>query len=112
MIEALIIQYLSRYLEVPVFGEVPENPPLRFVIIEKTGGSRANRINSSTLAIQSYAETMYDAAMLNEKVKELMDDAITLEDIASVKYQSDYNYTDTAAKQYRYQAVYAITHYL
>jgi len=34
-----------------------------------------------------------------------------LNEIGKVKLNSDYNFTDTVTKQYRYQAVYDISHY-
>jgi hypothetical protein len=81
------------------------------VILEKTGSSRENYIKRSTFAIQSYAPSMLKAAELNETVKDLMDDIVALDEIVRSEINTDYNYTDTTKKQYRYQAVYDITHY-
>ena len=81
------------------------------MLFEKTGSGRNNRLNSSTFAFQSYAESMYQAALLNEEVKSAVDDLITLDEIGRVSLNSDYNFTDTTTKEYRYQAVYDITHY-
>ena len=36
---------------------------------------------------------------------------IELDDISRCELNTDYNYTDTARKKYRYQAVYDIVHY-
>jgi hypothetical protein len=54
---------------------------------------------------------MLKAAELNETVKDLMDDIVALDEIVRSEINTDYNYTDTTKKQYRYQAVYDITHY-
>ena len=54
---------------------------------------------------------MYGAAALNEEVKKAVDSLIELNEIASVTLNTDYNFTDTTTKQYRYQAVYDIKHY-
>ena len=54
---------------------------------------------------------MYEAAMLNEKVKKVIGDITDLNDISSVKLNSDYNYTDTARKKYRYQAVFDFVYF-
>ena len=51
---------------------------------------------------------MYKASELNEIVKEKMDDLITLPNISKSSLNSDYNFTDTQTKKYRYQAVYDI----
>lgn len=111
MIELVIKKYLDNHLPVPSFLERPEEPPDRFVLFEKTGSAKSNYIPSSTFAFQSYAKSMYEAAKLNEEVKEVIEEMITLDEISSVKLNSDYNYTDTTTKEYRYQAVYDIKHY-
>ena len=106
MIEKIILDYLNEKLDIDVYLERPEKAPTRYVLLEKTGGSRENYINSATVAIQSYAESMYEAASLNETVKKAMDEIIMLPSVLSSKLNSDYNFTDTARKEYRYQAVY------
>ena len=111
MIEATIYEYLGEVLTVPVYMERPAAPPDRYVLFEKTGSSKRNFICTATLAIQSYAPRMYEAAELNETVKAAMEASVELDEICDVRLNSDYNFTDTAMKQYRYQAVFDITHY-
>ena len=82
-----------------------------YVIVEQTGSSRLNRITTTTVAIQSYGETLYDAMLLNEDVKEAMEGFLELGQVARVELETDYNFTDTTTKQYRWQAIYNITHY-
>jgi hypothetical protein len=112
MIEVTILNYLNENLEnITAYMERPANPPKSYVLIEKTGGGEENHIRHSTIAVKSIAESLYKAALLNEEVKGLMSSAISLDDIAKVELNSDYNFTDTSTKQYRYQAVFDITHY-
>lgn len=112
MIEEVIRLFLENELGAPVKMEVPKNPPSAFFIVEKTGSSFSNHIYSSTIAIQSYAPTRYDAAVANEKVKDLMIYKFIHDpDVSKVELNSDYDYTDTQSKRYRYQAVFDITHY-
>jgi len=111
MIEKIMLDYLNDALTAPVYMERPVNPPREYVIIQKTGSSKRNQICSSTLAFQSYSSSLYEAALLNEVVKNAVENAVTLPEISSAKLNSDYNFTNTAAKQYRYQAVFDITHY-
>ena len=54
---------------------------------------------------------MHDAALLNEEVKDVVEGLIELDDISGISLNSDYNYTDTETKSYRYQAVFDINHY-
>ena len=79
--------------------------------MEKTAGGQTDKVNRATIVIQSYAPTLYDAALMNEAIKSAMLDALELDDISRVEINSDYNYTDPTTKQYRYQAVFVVTHY-
>lgn len=110
MIEETILNYLKTELTVPVKLEMPEDPPVKIVIMEKTGSGQTNFIRRATFAFKSYAGSMYDAAALNEQVKAALDVMPETENIFSAKLNSDYNYTDTRFKKYRYQAVYDFTY--
>ena len=112
MIEEIVRDFLNRIVSYPVYTEIPKSSPSHFYIVEKTGGSESNHISSSTITIQSYADTLFKAAEMNADLKEVMlNQLIELNDISSVKLNSDYNYTDTTTKRYRYQAVFDIVHY-
>ena len=111
MIEEIIRNYLTgagvtAYMEIPEGGGTPP-----FIVIERTGGGEEHHIRSAPIAIQSYAETLYGAAQLNEQVKALMDDITLLPQISACDLNSDYNFTDTTKKIYRYQAVYDLVYY-
>lgn len=110
MVEKTILDYLSKSLDVPIKMECPENEPESYVLIEKTGSSTTDYIESATLAIQSYAASMYDAAALNCRVKAAMNGSVQLPEISRCDCNSDYNYTDTTKKKYRYQAVFDIVY--
>lgn len=111
MIEKILLDHLSVSLGVDCGMEVPANVPDSFVVLEKTGDSSENRVNTAIVAVQSYAPSLYEAACLNERVKTAMDAATTLPGVAAVHLNSDYNFTDTASKRYRYQAVFDVTYY-
>lgn len=110
MIETLLINYLDSNLDVFVGMESPEQVT-DYVIVDKTGSSRQNKIVTSTIAIQSYGATLYEAMVLNDEVARVMDGFAELGEVISVKLDTDYNFTNTVTKQYRWQAVYQITHY-
>lgn len=113
MIEKTIIEYLGSKLSVPCYMERPESEhcPTSYVLLEKTGGSVKEHIYTSTFAFQSYAPSLLEAVELNDEVKAAAESLIVLPSITKSKYQTDYNFTNPAAKQYRYQAVFDITHY-
>ena len=111
MIEIIIKQYLDSHLSVLSFLEQSGEMPDSYVLFEKTGSSKRNYLSSSTFVFQSYAKSMYDAAKLNEELKEVVENMIELDEISNVQLNSDYNFTDTTTKEYRYQAVFDINHY-
>lgn len=111
MIELTVKQFLDGHLSVPSFFESPGDSNDSYVLIEKTGSSGQNRLRTATIAFQSYAASLLEAAKLNEEVKGVVGDLITEDDIRFIRLNSDYNYTDTTTKKYRYQAVFDIGYY-
>ena len=83
-----------------------------FIVLEKTGSSVDNHIITSTIAFQSYADTLYKAAVVNEKVKEVMQMCVDDDVVIQARLNSDYNFTDQSTKQPRYQAVFDVIHYV
>lgn len=111
MIEIVILNYLNQKLRVPTYMEVPEERPLEYVLIEKTGSGAENHICSAVFAIQSISDSLFHAARLNERVKAAMGNIHELSEVCRADLNSDYNYTDTSSKEYRYQAVFDVVHY-
>ena len=113
IIEETIRNYLNEKLDCDVWLEIPKGTvmPAEYVLVMKTGSSRENHINHAVVALQSYAASLLDAMELNEAVKEAMDALITQNSVSAAALNSDYDFTDTQTKAYRYQAVYDITHY-
>ena len=110
MIEKIILDYLNSKVVEPVYTE-RNGQKGKFYIIEKVGGGETNHIKRASVAVQSCADSMYEAALLNEAAKEVMKAIIELPEVSSCKLDSDYNFTDTTTKKYRYQAVFDLIHY-
>ena len=113
MIEKTIIDYLGGvFPQIPVLAERPsEDIPEKYIVIDNTGTSETEHIKSSAVAVQSYGASLYEAAELNDDVMDAMRGFTTLNEICSCRLNSAYNFSDTASKIYRYQAVFNITHY-
>lgn len=109
-IEKLVLKYLSR-LDVPVFLEEPTKKPCEYLIIEKVGGQKTNHLWLSSIAVQSYSDRLSKAIDLNEKVIEIMEQLIDLDEVTKCSIDTTYNFTDSETKRYRYQAVFDIYHY-
>ncbi len=112
MIEATIRNYLEEKLKLPVYLEHEKIMPDKYIMIERTGGGMSDKLMNATLAVQSIAPSMYNAALLNDEVKKAMLFELPgTNNVASCKLNSDYNFTDTETKKYRYQAVFYLVHY-
>lgn len=111
IIEKVICDYLTDKLGCKVLPEKPERPFGQMVFVEKTSENGNRFLYECTIAVQSYDESMYKAALLNEKVIEAMYGLVKDDNICKVTLNSDYNFTDTTTKEYRYQAVFDIAHY-
>ena len=111
MIEIEVRKFLAEQLSVPVYMEEPEDPPARYVILEKVGGGKSNGLKTATITAQSYGSSLYEAAMLNEELKEAMEVIDNQDPISRAELNSDYNFTDTETNRYRYQAVFDLIYY-
>ena len=111
IIEAYLCAYLSTHTNIPAYCEVPEKAPASFFVIDKLGSNTEDQISSATVAIQSYAASKLEAAVLNENLKGIMEQRTAENEISGCKLNSDYDHTDTKSKRYRYQAVFDITYF-
>lgn len=113
MIEKTVIAYLKKkFPDEIVKAEVPKGMPDRFITVEKTGSQQIGiGLFQSTLAVQSWDTTRMKAAELSEEVCNAMRSMPDEEDEVTRSTGADYDFTDTATKRYRYQAVFTLTHY-
>lgn len=110
IIEIYLVEYLAEELGVNVYGQEEDAEKGSYVVIEKLGSYVENFTRHATIALKSYGTTLLESAELNERVKNAMDDIIKKPEISCSKLNSDYNYTDTTTKKYRYQAVYDLVY--
>lgn len=120
MIEKTILDYLGSRMSVPVYMERPKGERF-FVLIQKVGGSKSDQVWTSTLEFEAYGGTvggtaadgsLLRAAQICEELIGHMDAAAdSLADVARSHYGGSYNATFASSKEYRYKAIYEITHY-
>lgn len=96
---------------IPVYVDVPSEPPESYIVIERTGGGEEEHIRSAMIAIQSYGMSRLQAATLHENVLSAMHGLITLDNVSACNVNSEYDFTDTETKRYRYQAVFDVIYY-
>src|SRR5690625_5128283 len=111
MIEIIVLEHLNSKLTEPVHLEKPSSQIEEYVVFEKTSSGKTNHLPEATFAFQSCAKSLYEAAELNERVKVAVESLIELDIIRGLNLNSDYNFTDTTTKEYRYQAVFDIRYY-
>ena len=111
-IESRIITYLQDTLKVDAYAEIPADPDGRtFLLVDKTGSARTNQIPSAIMAVQSFAPSKAEASALNDRVVAAMLALPEQPDISACRLNSDYEYTDTSLKLYRYQVLFEIVYF-
>lgn len=112
MIEEVIREWLNSNLKtVKAYLETPENAAREYVLIEKTSGSTEKGLSNATIITQSYSSSLHGAAALSKRVRKIMQKIIELDEATKITLNSEYNFTDTETKRYRYQAVFDIKFY-
>lgn len=112
-IEQLVRTTLEGITAYPAYLEEPPAPrPERYYLTARLGRSEENHISRARLALQSYAPSLAGAMALNREAYNIMKDLLLGDPAVSrVSLVSDYDFTDTATKRYRWQAIYEITYY-
>ena len=111
--EAKLIAYLSEKTGLPVSntkeaGRTSEE----YILVQRTNGSRVNKIDSRTYAIQSISSiSKLRAAEIDETVVEAMELYENEPYISKCGLNSDYDFTDANTKEFRYQSVYDIVYF-
>lgn len=111
MIEKTIIDHLKTALAPVNVSAERKGDATKQVVVEKTGGGMGDATDHALIKIQSYGASLFEASQLNDQVKSAMLTLPTVTNVTKVDLNTDYNYTDTTKKHYRYQAIYDIWHY-
>lgn len=109
MIEAILIDYLGTELNVPVFVMMPDTMPQgNFIVLDRIGTGKTNYITSYEMAVQSYGDTAFSAATLNELVIEAMENLLADDRFSRIHLNNSQMQTDTTRKLNRYQSTFEI----
>lgn len=86
--------------------------PAEYILVQRTNGSRRDKIDSATYAVQSISSaSKLRAAEINEQVKAAMESFEGEAYVSMCRLNADYDYTDPQRKEYRYQSVYDIVYF-
>lgn len=113
MIETALKNYLDTGLEsVPVMLEYPKKQPKQFVVLQLADSGKINHIDAATFFITVYdTDSLYEAAVLKEKVKDLLFDAISLPGISNSSIGQERAGTDSANHIYKYDLTFNFYYY-
>ena len=119
MIEETIYTYLADNASVPWFAMRPPTGEdhidigtFKYGLFEKTASQKVDHVNFSTFAFQSYAPTLLEAAQVSAELRELIEDLPNItSEVSKAQLTGEYNFTNTADKQPRYQAVFSLVHF-
>lgn len=105
MIETTVKTYLDTALEgIPIHLETPNDTSGKFIVFQVIERGKENLINEATLEFRSYADSKYDAAVLDESLRGAMED-LNQSDITT-KLGGGNDDTDETLKKYRYRCYY------
>lgn len=111
MIEVTIRDFLGNNLDIPVVMEYPKKPMKQFVLLQLADGGQINHIDAATFFVTVYADSLYSAAEIKEKVKDILFYAIQLPGISKVALGQEQAGTDTANHIYQYNLTFNFYYY-
>lgn len=112
MVEATIREYLANNLDkVPVYMEIPKNPPKKFILLQLADGGQTNHIDAVTFFVTIYADSLYAAAELKEAVKTLLFNSVIIPGITTSNLGSERAGTDSANHVYTYDLTFNFYYY-
>jgi hypothetical protein len=107
-IEATLISWLARRLDIAVFADVPDQKtkPERFLTIERTGGNKSDIIiDHAEVAVQCWALTRAKALELAYFVDSVICEMTLIDRVISARRASLYNFPDLEGRHARYQVI-------
>ena len=110
LIETTIRNYLIEKIpNVPIEVEAPKNES-KFVVLTVIDRGKENLINAVTVEFDSYGESKFEAAELDEMVREAMEEIVELGSIFSSKIGGGNEAFDDELKKDYYRAYFNLTY--
>lgn len=103
--------YLAGAVGCPVYAKVPRERPERFVTLQRTGGPADvyGLIDRPTLAVQSWAQSDYEASCLAAAVDAAMHQAPDhVRNLMSCERNTLHDFPDPDSRLPRYQGLYEL----
>lgn len=107
MIDIILHDYIESELQtVPIFMEQPSTPPDEYVILRMMDVGRRNKIDAATFEVLIRAKSLYQTALLRDRVKEILFNAIKLDSISSSELGGGQLQVETANHVYQAQLIF------
>lgn len=104
MIEETVKSYLETVFEdIPIYLETPKDMPEKFIVFQLIDRGKENYINAVTLEFRCFAGSKYDAALLDESLRNAMEAFHEGTDI-SCHLGGGNDDQDSVLKKYRYRS--------
>lgn len=104
IIEKIVLDYLTETLSAPVVIETPTADLTEYVIFRLYDSGKENHINSATIEFECYSDSKYNAATLDEKLREAMENIVVLNEISASKFGGGSDENDSELNRYRYRS--------
>ena len=112
MIEVAIREYLADNLEnIAVLMEQPKNPPKEYILLRLADSGRINHIDAATIFVTVISDSLYAAAQLRERIKDLLFNSISLDFITHASQGSESATLDGSNHVYQYNITFNFYYY-
>lgn len=104
LIEKFVRDYLLTKLNVPVYMEQPAGRVSEYVVFYVTDRGKENHINMATVEFSSYADSKFDAAELDQDLRDAMEGIVETPEIFASKFGGGNDDKDNELNRYRYRS--------
>lgn len=109
-VEAALVSHLAHEVGVPCYADVPRDRPDRFATVELLGSTEEvyGAIDHQTVAVQSWANTTYEASELARWIDRAMFMATNIGNVWHCERTSLARFPDPDSRTPRYQGIYVL----
>lgn len=104
IIETIVLDYLTANLSVPAATEIPTGDFTDCVVFRVTDRDKRNHLEMATLEFESFSTSKYNAAVIDEELRQVMEEIVELNEISASKFGGGNDEIDSTLKRYKYRS--------
>lgn len=108
LIEKIVLDYLTSALSVPAYVEQPKSGS-KYVVFRVIDRGKTNHVEAVTIEFYSYGASKLEAATVDQELRGVMENILSLPEISSVRFGGGNDAKDEELKRYRYRSYFNIT---